>query len=206
MAVPVPPGGLVVNATPSRPTPAPPRPNAGLDLAELTKIAGGVFDPELPPLTLADLGILRSVEQAGDRVVVTLTPTYSGCPAVEYIEDEVRRALTAAGCDDVQIVRAFNPTWTTDWISDEGRRKLTEAGIAPPSTIATGRPTGATPVAITAGVRVAGPIRATGTPPVLCPRCGAGNTREISRFGSTACKALHHCNDCNEPFDHFKAI
>ena len=158
-------------------------------------MAGSVCDPEIPPLTLADLGILRDVERTNDTVVVTLTPTYSGCPAIEFIEDEVRRALEAAGCDSVRIERAFRPSWTTDWITDDGRRKLTEAGIAPP------RPTGATvdgPVPVTLGPK---PDRQ-----IVCPRCGATTTTEVSPFGSTACKALFRCDGCSEPFDYFKEI
>lgn len=152
-------------------------------------------------MTLADLGILRNVELVdgtanhGNTVVVTLTPTYSGCPAIEYIERDVRRTLEAAGCRSVRIVRAFTPAWTTDWITDEGRRKLTEAGIAPPE------PTGTTnngPVPVTLGRK---PQRS-----IPCPRCGATTTTEVSRFGSTACKALYRCEACAEPFDYFKEI
>lgn len=161
-----------------------------LSLDELRGIAGSVCDPELPPLTIDDLGILRSVEREGESVVVTLTPTYSGCPAVEYIEDKVRAELETAGCEQVEIVRSFSPAWTTDWISDDGRRKMIEAGIAPP-----GRAGG---VSVTLGRRT--PVA------VPCPRCGSVDTELVSAFGSTACKALHRCRGCGEPFDHFKAI
>ena len=161
-----------------------------LALAELHALAASVCDPELPPLTIDDLGILRSVERIGSTVVVTLTPTYSGCPAVEYIEDMVRTELETAGCRDVEIVRSFNPTWTTDWISDEGRRKMVEAGIAPPGH------TGSVNVSLGRRTPTAVP----------CPRCGSGDTELVSAFGSTACKALHRCRSCTEPFDHFKAI
>ena len=159
-------------------------------LDELRGIAGSVCDPELPPLTIDDLGILRSVEREGESVVVTLTPTYSGCPAVEYIEDKVRAELETAGCGQVEIVRSFSPAWTTDWISDDGRRKMIEAGIAPPGraggvSVTLGRPTPAA---------------------VPCPRCKSVDTELVSAFGSTACKALHRCRGCGEPFDHFKAI
>lgn len=159
-------------------------------LDELRAVAAAVCDPELPPLTIDDLGILRSVEQDGSTVVVTLTPTYSGCPAVEYIEDMVRTELETAGCDRVEIVRSFNPAWTTDWISEEGRRKMVEAGIAPP-----GHSGG---IAVSLGRRA--PIV------VPCPRCGSDETELLSTFGSTACKALYRCESCSEPFDHFKAI
>ncbi|MGI9615185.1 MAG: 1,2-phenylacetyl-CoA epoxidase subunit PaaD [Acidimicrobiales bacterium] len=172
-----------------------PPPSSTPSLDELRAVAGSVCDPELPPLTLADLGILRDVQRTDDAVVVTLSPTYSGCPAIEFIEDEVRRALEAAGCTSVRIERAFQPSWTTDWITDDGRRKLTEAGIAPP------RQTGSTAegtVPVTLGRR---PDRQ-----VVCPRCGATTTTEISPFGSTACKALFRCDGCSEPFDYFKEI
>lgn len=159
-------------------------------LDELRGIAGSVCDPELPPLTIDDLGILRSVEREGASVVVTLTPTYSGCPAVEYIEDKVRSELETAGCEQVEIVRSFSPAWTTDWITDDGRRKMVEAGIAPP-----GRAGG---VSVTLGRRT--PVA------VPCPRCESSDTELVSAFGSTACKALHRCRGCGEPFDHFKAI
>ena len=166
-------------------------------LDELRALAGSVCDPELPPLTLDDLGILRNVELIGEAIVVTVTPTYSGCPAVEYIEDEIRRVLEAAGCEQVTIERAFRPSWTTDWITDEGRRKMTEAGIAPPNPLgATGRPGGPVPVVL--GPR---PSRV-----VACPRCGAVTTTEVSPFGSTACKAHYRCDACQEPFDYFKEI
>lgn len=162
---------------------------------ELKTIVGGVLDPELPPVTIADLGILRSVEQVDGTVVVTVTPTYSGCPAVEVIEDDIRRELAVAGFDDVRIVRAFSPAWTTDWITDVGRQKLTEAGIAPPRPVASQAAVG-TPVAL-------GRRR---VEPVPCPRCASTNTTQVSPFGSTACKSLHQCDDCSEPFDHFKEI
>lgn len=159
---------------------------------QLEALVGGLCDPELPPLTLADLGILRSVERIDDTVVVTVTPTYSGCPAVEYIEDEIRRVLDYAGCEKTRIVRALSPAWTTDWITDEGRRKLAEAGIAPPRPVADG------PVPVALGRRPAAPL--------ACPRCGSTDTSLITPFGSTACKALHRCDHCSEPFDHFKEI
>jgi ring-1,2-phenylacetyl-CoA epoxidase subunit PaaD len=160
------------------------------DIEHLRAAVEAVCDPELPPLTLVDLGILRSVEvDDDDTVVVSVTPTYSGCPAVEYIEDEIARVLRANDCDRFRVERSFSPAWTTDWITDDGRRKLIEIGIAPP-----GPSTGAVPVRF--GRR----------PAIPCPRCGSTNTEEISRFGSTACKALHRCRSCAEPFDSFKAI
>ncbi len=151
-------------------------------------VAATVLDPEVPVLTIDDLGILRDVRLADDGAVeVDLTPTYSGCPAVEAIEQDVERALAAAGFDEVRVRRVLAPAWTTDWISDDGRRRLAEYGIAPPSG---SRAVG--PVSVQLGVR--------------CPQCGSPRTRELSRFGSTACKALWRCEDCLEPFDHFKVL
>ena len=149
-------------------------------------VAASVLDPEVPVLTIEDLGILRDVQVADDRVTVTITPTYSGCPAMDAIRDDVVAALSAEGYDDVRVEFALAPAWTTDWMSDEGRRKLLEYGIVPP------RPLGSGPVALTLSLR--------------CPQCGSPDTRELSRFGSTACKSLWVCGSCREPFDHFKAI
>lgn len=137
-------------------------------------------------LTIADLGILRAVDVADDRVTVTITPTYSGCPAMDAIRTDVTAALAAAGFADVEVRTVLAPAWTTDWMTDEGKVKLRAYGIAPPSTRRTG------PVLL--------PM------PVRCPQCGSLATRELSRFGSTACKALWVCTSCAEPFDHFKAL
>jgi ring-1,2-phenylacetyl-CoA epoxidase subunit PaaD len=158
------------------------------------QIAEQVRDPELPVLTLADLGVLRDVSVSDGRVVVTITPTYSGCPAIDEMGADLRRALTSAGYAEVEVRTSLHPAWTTDWISEDGRRKLTEYGIAPPARI---------------GPRAAGPIPLNLTPPpqrVPCPRCGSPRTTELSRFGSTACKALRRCEDCAEPFEHIKEI
>ncbi len=146
--------------------------------------AAAVLDPELPVLTIADLGVLRDVVVEGRRVTVTVTPTYSGCPALEVIERDVARAVRDAGFADVVVRRVLAPAWSTDWLSEEGRRKLLEYGIAPPL------PTGQ--VSVTLSVR--------------CPQCGSPDTSQLSRFGSTACKSLWRCNSCREPFDHVKAI
>ncbi|MEW1962569.1 1,2-phenylacetyl-CoA epoxidase subunit PaaD [Microbacterium sp. NPDC077644] len=152
-------------------------------------VAATVTDPEVPVLTIEDLGVLRDVTVDGERVTVTLTPTYSGCPALDTMRDDVLLALTAAGFDDVEVRTTLSPAWTTDWMTDAGKRKLTEFGIAPPS----GR-----------AALAQGPIRLRLA--VKCPRCGSIDTREVSRFGSTSCKALYECRACLEPFDHFKAI
>jgi ring-1,2-phenylacetyl-CoA epoxidase subunit PaaD len=145
-----------------------------------------VLDPELPLVTIDELGILRDVSIEGGHVVVTITPTYSGCPAMEAIADDVKAALASVDAEgEVRTVLA--PAWTTDWISDTGRAKLAAAGIAPP-----GRVGSAGSVMLELAVR--------------CPHCGSLSTRVVSRFGSTACKALRVCSDCREPFDEFKPL
>jgi ring-1,2-phenylacetyl-CoA epoxidase subunit PaaD len=155
--------------------------------------AAQVLDPEVPVLTIDDLGVLRDVVLDDDGAVeVVITPTYSGCPAMETIASDVVDAVRAAGFDDVRVRTVLSPAWTTDWMSEDGRRKLAEYGIAPPGTRP---PTG--PVPLTLGVRAPSP---------RCPQCGATTVRELSRFGSTACKSLWQCESCHEPFDHFKAI
>jgi len=153
--------------------------------ARIWDVAATVNDPEVPVLSIADLGILRDARAEGERAVVVITPTYSGCPAMGTITADVTRALNAHGWDDVRVELVLQPAWTTDWMSDEGRRKLDEYGIAPPT-----------------GRAAAGPVRLGLT--VKCPRCHSLDTRELTRFGSTACKALHVCNECLEPFDYFK--
>jgi ring-1,2-phenylacetyl-CoA epoxidase subunit PaaD len=148
-----------------------------------------VADPEIPVLTIADLGVLRDVRVEDGRVIVVITPTYSGCPAMKAIEDEVYRVLRDSGLEQVEVRTQLAPAWTTDWMSAEGRRKLREYGIAPPAQ--SGRRAGALADARTV---------------VQCPRCGSESTGRISEFGSTACKALYRCTDCLEPFDYFKCI
>ncbi|WP_457100007.1 1,2-phenylacetyl-CoA epoxidase subunit PaaD [Microbacterium sp. P5_E9] len=149
-------------------------------------IAAAIPDPEVPVLTIEDLGVLRDVAVDGSRVTVTITPTYSGCPAIEAIGDDVVFALKGAGFDEVDVRLTLAPAWTTDWMSEAGKTKLRDYGIAPPS----GRGS------------VGGVIRVQLA--VKCPRCGSLDTREVARFGSTACKALYECRACLEPFDHFK--
>ncbi|MFE2106062.1 1,2-phenylacetyl-CoA epoxidase subunit PaaD [Kitasatospora sp. NPDC059463] len=172
------------------------------------EVAAAVPDPELPMLTLADLGVLAEVAQDGGTVTAWLTPTYSGCPAVAEMAADVDRRLRAAGFADVRVRLRLDPPWSTDLITPEGRRKLAEAGIAPPRPgAAAGRGTGggSTPLSL-------GPTRlaAAGAPvaaaPVGCPLCGGTDTEELSRFGSTACKALWRCRDCREPFERVKEI
>ena len=166
---------------------------------ELLALAGSVPDPELPVLTLRELGVVRAVRVRGaDAVEVELTPTYTGCPAVEAMSVDIERVLHDHGVREVTVRRVLTPAWSTDDITDEGRRKLREFGIAPPRA---GRAAG--PV----GLRL-GPIRtlAPETDPVRCPHCGSADTELLSRFSSTACKALRRCLDCREPFDHFKEL
>jgi len=151
-----------------------------------------VVDPEMPMLTLADLGVLRSVDADEHGVTVTITPTYSGCPAIEAMRDDLRIALHAAGFASVEVRTVLRPPWSTDLISDEGRRKLAAAGVAPPGRIG---PRAAGPVPLTLTARPAA---------VACPRCGAPATEEISRFGPTACTSLRRCPACREPFEHMK--
>ena len=155
--------------------------------------AAAVPDPEIPAITLEDLGILREVRAEGGRVVVMLTPTYTGCPATQVIQQDVRDALAAAGIAQPDVRITLSPPWTTDWITDEGRRKLREYGIAPPAHAASGP--AAAVVRFVPGAAGARP---------RCPRCGSGDTERISEYGSTPCKALYRCVACREPFDYFK--
>ncbi len=159
-------------------------------------VAATVADPEIPVLTIADLGVLRDVRVDGEHVVVDITPTYSGCPAMDAIRDDIMLALTAEGFADVEVRLVLSPAWTSDWMSEEGKRKLVEYGIAPPS--------GRAALRQAQGPRNEGPIPVRLA--VKCPRCGSLDTREVSRFGSTSCKALFECRTCLEPFDHFKVI
>lgn len=155
-----------------------------------------VLDPEVPALSVCDLGIVRDVLAHDDGVEVVLTPTYSGCPATEAIERAVVGALDDAGLGPARVTLRRAPAWTTDWISEDGRRKLREYGIAPPAG-------GAGVAAAVAPIRL---VRAAAPPRIACPRCGSTHTERLSAFGSTACKALHRCLDCREPFEYFKPL
>lgn len=151
------------------------------------EVAAEVVDPEIPVLTIEDLGILRNVQIDDGQVVVALTPTYSGCPAVLAIELAVENALRDAGFEP-KIRRVTSPAWTTDWITEEGRLKLKDYGIAPPA-------------------EASGSVRSLfGDTRVQCPHCDSTETEKVSEFGSTACKALYRCKSCREPFDYFKCI
>lgn len=157
----------------------------------------GVPDPEIPVISVVDLGIVRDVEWQGDTLAVKITPTYSGCPATSVISFDVEAALRAHGIDKIEIQRQLSPAWTTDWLTESGREKLREFGIAPPidGTAADG---------VLAG-RIS-KLRGEGNLAVACPRCGSTNTEKVSQFGSTPCKASYRCKDCLEPFDYFKCI
>ena len=166
-------------------------------VAEAWRVLRQVPDPEVPALSVCDLGIVREVSEAGDGALdVVLTPTYSGCPATEVIERSVLDAIDAAGLGPARATLRRAPAWTTDWISDDGRRKLRDYGIAPPGPVdaaATGAP-----------LRL---VRGAAHPaPIACPRCGSASTERLSAFGSTACKSLYRCRACREPFEHFKPI
>ena len=167
--------------------------SAPAGLARARAIAASVPDPELPMLTLADLGVLREVRAEGDRLVVALTPTYSGCPALREMRGDLARRLAAAGYADVEIRTVLSPAWSTDWITAEGRRKLAAAGIAPPGPAP--RPA-AGPV----------PLTLTTRPAPACPSCGSPDTTQTAAFSATACRDLYRCRSCAEPFEHVKEI
>lgn len=156
-------------------------------------VLGGVLDPEVPALSVRDLGIVRDVIDHGEELEIVLTPTYSGCPATEVIEESVLGAIEVAGLGPARATLRRAPAWTTDWISEEGKRKLREYGIAPPGPVLPG---------------AAVPIRIVGrkSEAIACPHCGSLHTEKLSAFGSTACKSLYRCLACREPFEHFKPI
>lgn len=169
-----------------------------------------VPDPEVPVLTVGDLGVLRGVQVHDDdpgRLVVTVTPTYSGCPAMDVIRRDVARAARSLGWG-VEVRTVLSPAWTTDWMSEQGRRKLREFGIAPPTgSRSVGGARAAGPVPVTLGATMLGATTPrTTTAPSSCPQCGSAEVEELSRFGSTACKSLWRCRSCAEPFDYFKPL
>jgi ring-1,2-phenylacetyl-CoA epoxidase subunit PaaD len=167
-------------------TPAIARPTVEQVLAWLEEVP----DPEIPVVSIMDLGIVREVFWRHDELVVAITPTYSGCPAMAVIEQEIGRALALRGLSKVRLERRLAPAWTTDWLSAKGRLQLREYGIAPPTEKV---------------IDIAGISRTPHVEPgVCCPHCGSAHTKLTSRFGSTACKALYKCTDCLEPFDYFK--
>jgi ring-1,2-phenylacetyl-CoA epoxidase subunit PaaD len=169
--------------------------HSGVRETDPRAVVATVTDPELPMLTLADLGVLRDVRTDDDgTVVVEITPTYTGCPAMGVMRADLVHALHRAGFADVDVRTVLSPAWTTDWITEAGRRKLVEAGIAPPGSAPLRSP-GPVPLQLGATHRAAS-----------CPLCGSADTEELSEFGATACKALRRCRSCREPFEHVKEI
>jgi ring-1,2-phenylacetyl-CoA epoxidase subunit PaaD len=160
-----------------------------LTTEEAWEVLRHVPDPEIPAISVTDLGIVRDVRVRGDGLDVVVTPTYSGCPATEVIERSIRDALTSAGAREVHVETRLAPPWTTDWITADARERLRAYGIAPPGACS-----------------AAGTAPLTFTPLIECPRCGSRATERLSQFGSTACKALYRCRDCLEPFEYFKPI
>jgi ring-1,2-phenylacetyl-CoA epoxidase subunit PaaD len=150
------------------------------EIANIYSILKEVNDPEVPVLNVLDLGIIRDVKFSDDKIEIIITPTYSGCPAMDAISMDIRMKLLEHKYNNIKITSVLSPAWTTEWMSEEGKRKLKEYGIAPPGRIAEGEQ------------------------PVSCPQCNSADTRLISQFGSTACKSLYQCNNCLEFFDHFK--
>jgi ring-1,2-phenylacetyl-CoA epoxidase subunit PaaD len=160
-----------------------------VDIDDVYQILEEVKDPEIPVLSVVDLGVVRDIQiEAGNKIVVTITPTYSGCPAMDTIEREVKEILEKNGFEPV-VKTSISPAWTTDWMSDKGRKALEEYGIAPPAEATSDKSF------------ITGKQKA-----IRCPRCKSTETALISQFGSTACKALYKCNDCLETFDYFKCI
>ncbi|RFM29943.1 1,2-phenylacetyl-CoA epoxidase subunit PaaD [Deminuibacter soli] len=159
-----------------------------LTTANIWQVLETVHDPEIPVLSVIDLGIVREVTVQQNEVHITITPTYSGCPAVDAIRMHIRLALLQQGIHDIHIHTSLSPAWTTEWLTEAGKNKLKSYGIAPPLHLQ----------------QVCSPDAFQREEAVPCPRCNSHNTHMISRFGATACKALYQCNDCHEPFDYFK--
>lgn len=151
---------------------------------QLFELLSVVTDPEIPVLTLQDLGVLREIESTENGIVVTITPTYAGCPAMETMRKDIESVLARAGHQNVKVIQCLSPAWTTDWMTENGREKLRKYGIAPPVKTTCSKPSGE----------------------IRCPQCKSAEVKIISEFGSTACKALYQCQQCLEPFDYFKCI
>jgi ring-1,2-phenylacetyl-CoA epoxidase subunit PaaD len=158
------------------------------NISSIRTLLEQVTDPEIPVLSIIDLGIVRDIHINGHQAEITITPTYNGCPAIDVISINIRLLLLEHGFEKVSIKQVLSPAWTTDWMSEAGKQKLSAYGIAPPN-----------PVQQVCNTQLFAREEA-----IACPQCGSFNTRRISEFGSTACKALYQCNDCQEPFDYFK--
>ena len=156
---------------------------------EIFDLLSQIPDPEIPVINIRELGVLRSVKNENGKVIVEMTPTYSGCPALDAIEDEIISKLHEHGIENAQVKKTLSPAWTTDWLTDEAKEKLRRFGIAPPEK-------SSADFNVLLGKKKS----------IACPHCGSENTEMISMFGSTACKALYRCNNCTEPFDYFKCI
>jgi len=160
-----------------------------MDSARILNLLSEIPDPEIPVISIVELGVIRKVESEGKTVSVVITPTYSGCPAMKQMEDDVRKKLLENGFDTVNISMNYSPAWTTDWLSEDAKLKLQKYGIAPPEEKTSDKSF------------LTGKIKT-----ITCPRCKSKNTHMVSQFGSTACKAFYQCKDCLEPFDYFKCI
>mgnify|MGYP001119416585 FL=1 len=157
---------------------------------KIWKLLEEIPDPEIPVLTIHDLGIVRKIDEINNEIIVTITPTYSGCPAMNQFEADIVTTLNKQGYDKVSIVTTYDPPWTTDWLSEEAKKKLQDYGIAPPEQKTTDK----------------NALLVDDRKSVTCPQCKSTSSKMISQFGSTACKSLYQCNDCMEPFDYFKCI
>lgn len=179
-----------------------------MDASHVWSLLAGVSDPEIPVISVVDLGIVRDVQVTGPSAcAVTITPTYSGCPAMQVIADDIQQALRDAGIRQVDIITRLSPAWTTDWMSDAGKSRLKDYGIAPPAQSVidiSGLRRGGAGVAPADALRAGVARGAVPAPKVVCPHCGSSHTEVTSQFGSTPCKALYKCLDCKEPFDYFK--
>ena len=157
---------------------------------KIWKLLEEIPDPEIPVLTIHDLGIVRKIDEINNEIIVTITPTYSGCPAMNQFEADIVTTLNKYGYDNVSIKTIYDPPWTTDWLSEEAKKKLQDYGIAPPEQKTTDK----------------NALLVDDRKSVTCPQCKSTSSKMISQFGSTACKSLYQCNDCMEPFDYFKCI
>jgi ring-1,2-phenylacetyl-CoA epoxidase subunit PaaD len=160
-----------------------------MSVSSIWKLLEEVPDPEIPVLSVIDLGVIRSIEELESKLIITITPTYSGCPAMNQFESDIISHLNKNGYKNVEVNTIYNPAWTTDWLTDEAKLKLEKYGIAPPQEKTTDK-------SFLLGEQ----------PKVICPQCKSTNTKLVSQFGSTACKALYQCDDCKEPFDYFKCL